>query len=74
MSRMQMLQKTANNSRNGEHTEKEENNCNNTNLEPDYNIEMSEKQEEKHGGRGILHQRGSICQDVSDDERHAALI
>ena len=28
-------------------TEKEEN-CNNTNPEPDYNIEMSEKQEEKH--------------------------
>ena len=65
MSRMQMLQKTANNSRNGEYTEKEEN-CNNTNPEPDYNIEMSEKQEEKHGG--------SICQDVSDDERHAALL
>lgn len=42
MSRMQMLQKTANNSRNGEYTEKEEN-CNNTNPEPDYNIEMSEK-------------------------------
>ena len=73
MSRMQMLQKIANNSRNGEHTEKEEN-CNNTNLELDYNIEMSEKQEEKHGGRGILNQRGSICQDVSDDERHAALL
>lgn len=73
MSRMQMLQKTANNSRNGEHTEKEEN-CNNTNPEPDYNIEMSEKQEEKHGGRGILYQRGSICQDVLDDERHAALL
>ena len=73
MSRMQMLQKTANNSRNGEYTEKEEN-CNNTNLELDYNIEMSEKQEEKHGGRGIMHQRGSICQDVSDDERHAALL
>lgn len=73
MSRMQMLQKIANNSRNGEHTEKEEN-CNNTNLELDYNIEMSEKQEEKHGGRGIMHQRGSICQDVSDDERHAALL
>ena len=54
-------------------TEKEEN-CNNTNPEPDYNIEMSEKQEEKHGGRGILYQRGSICQDVSDDERHAALL
>ena len=42
MSRMQMLQKTANNSRNGEHIEKEEN-CNSTNPEPDYNIEMSEK-------------------------------
>lgn len=54
MSRMQMLQKTANNSRNGEYTEKEEN-CNNINLELDYNIEMSEKQEEKHGGRGILY-------------------
>ena len=54
-------------------TEKEEN-CNNINLELDYNIEMSEKQEEKHGGRGILYQRGSICQDVSDDERHAALL
>lgn len=73
MSRMQMLQKTANNSRNGEHTEKEEN-CNNTNLEPDYNIEMSEKTGGKTWRRGILHQRGSICQDVSDDERHAALL
>lgn len=42
MSRMQMLQKITNNSRNGEYTKKEEN-CNNTNPEPDYNIEILKK-------------------------------
>lgn len=72
MSRMQMLQKTANNSRNGEHTEKEEN-CNNTNPEPDYNIESRKKQEEKHGGRGILYSAGAfarMCQTTRDTLRY----
>lgn len=72
MSRMQMLQKTANNSRNGEYTEKEEN-CNNINLELDYNIEMSEKQEEKHGGEEYCISAGAfarMCQTTRDTLRY----